>query len=83
MKFLEKPPKADISVDIVHLMCPVHLLELNEAIKQIEPGQILELITDYERALEDVPRWCEVFGQEFLGVVENGDILKFYIRRLK
>ncbi|MFN3921325.1 MAG: sulfurtransferase TusA family protein [Caldimicrobium sp.] len=83
MKFLEKPPKADISVDIVHLMCPVHLLELNEAIKQIEPGQILELITDYERALEDVPRWCEVFGQEFLGVVENGDILKFYIRRIK
>lgn len=83
MKFLDKPPKVDLSVDIVHLMCPVHLLELNEAIKQIELGQILELVTDYERALEDVPRWCEVFGQEFLGVIENGEILKFYIRRIK
>lgn len=83
MKFLDKPPKVDLSVDIVHLMCPVHLLELKEAIKQIELGQILELVTDYERALEDVPRWCEVFGQEFLGVIENGEILKFYIRRIK
>jgi TusA-related sulfurtransferase len=83
MKFLEEELKADLSVDIVHLMCPIHLLELNEAIKQIEPGEILELVTDYERALEDVPRWCEVFGQEFLGLKEDGDIFKFYIRRKK
>ncbi len=83
MKFLEEELKPDLSVDIVHLMCPIHLLELNEAIKQIEPGGILELITDYERALEDVPRWCEVFGQEFLGLKEDGDIFKFYIRRKK
>lgn len=83
MKFLEGEPEVSISVDIVHLMCPVHLLELNEAIKKIEPGQILELITDYERALEDVPRWCEIFGQEFLGVKEEGDIFKLYIRRLQ
>ncbi|MEZ0344366.1 MAG: sulfurtransferase TusA family protein [Caldimicrobium sp.] len=83
MKFLDEPPKADLSVDIVHLMCPIHLLELNESIKKIEPGQILELITDYDRALEDVPRWCELFEQEFLGVVDDGDVFRFYIRRKK
>ncbi|BAU23899.1 SirA family protein [Caldimicrobium thiodismutans] len=81
MRFLEEELKPDLSVDIVHLMCPIHLLELNEAIKQIEPGQILELVTDYERALEDVPKWCEVFGQEFIGLREDGEIYKFYIRR--
>jgi TusA-related sulfurtransferase len=64
-------------------MRPIHLLELNESIKKIEVGQILELITDYDRALEDVPKWCEVFGQEFLGVYEDGETYKFYIRRLK
>jgi Predicted redox protein, regulator of disulfide bond formation len=83
MKFLEKELPANLSVDIVHLMCPIHLLELNESIKKIEEGQILELITDYDRALEDVPKWCEVFGQEFLGVYEDGETYKFYIRRLK
>lgn len=83
MKFLEKELPANHSVDIVHLMCPIHLLELNESIKKIEVGQILELTTDYDRALEDVPKWCEVFGQEFLGVYEDGETYKFYIRRLK
>lgn len=83
MKFLEKELPANLSVDIVHLMCPIHLLELNESIKKIEVGQILKLITDYDRALEDVPKWCEVFGQEFLGVYEDGETYKFYIRRLK
>ncbi|MFN3505057.1 MAG: sulfurtransferase TusA family protein [Caldimicrobium sp.] len=83
MKFLEEPPKVDLTVDVVHLMCPVHLLELNEAIKKINPGEVLEILTDYDRALEDVPRWCEVFEQEFLGVIEDGDVYKFYIRRKK
>ncbi|MFN3406369.1 MAG: sulfurtransferase TusA family protein [Caldimicrobium sp.] len=83
MKFLEKPPQVDLTVDVVHLMCPVHLLELNEAIKKINPGGVLEILTDYDRALEDIPRWCEVFEQEFLGVVEDGDVYKFYIRRKK
>ncbi|MFN3567543.1 MAG: sulfurtransferase TusA family protein [Caldimicrobium sp.] len=83
MKFLEKPSQVDLTVDVVHLMCPVHLLELNEAIKKINPGGVLEILTDYDRALEDIPRWCEVFEQEFLGVVEDGDVYKFYIRRKK
>ena len=52
MKFLEKELPANLSGDIVHLMCPIHLLELNESIKKIEVGQILKLITGYDRALE-------------------------------
>jgi len=39
MKFLEKELTANLSVDIVHLMCLIHLLELNESIKKIEVGQ--------------------------------------------
>ena len=52
MKFLEKELPANLSGDIVHLMCPIHLLELNESIKKIKVGQKLELITGYDRALE-------------------------------
>mgnify|MGYP001626183573 CR=1 FL=1 len=35
MKFLEEPLKVDLSIDVVHLMCPIHLLELNESIKKL------------------------------------------------
>ncbi|MGC8871789.1 MAG: sulfurtransferase TusA family protein [Caldimicrobium sp.] len=70
MKFFEEPLNADLSIDVVHLMCPIHLLELNESIKKIDSGQILELITDYDRALEKIPRWFEIFEQELLGMVD-------------
>jgi hypothetical protein len=40
MKFLEKELTANLSVDNVHLTCPINLLELNESIKnKIEVGQ--------------------------------------------
>lgn len=31
MKFLEKELPAYLSVDILHLMCPINLMELNES----------------------------------------------------
>jgi len=82
LKFVENI-KADLTVDIVYLMCPMHLLKLQEMIDKVEPGQIIEIITDYDGALEDIPQWCEKTGHEFIGVNGDGDLLKFYIRRTK
>lgn len=75
--------KADVTSDVVYMMCPMHLLKLQEMIKQIEPGQVLEILTDYDGALEDIPGWCEKTGHEFIGVDEEDDYYKFYIRKKK
>jgi len=64
-------------------MCPMHLLKLQEMIKKVEPGQVIEIITDYDGALEDIPQWCEKTGHEFIGVEDDTDFFKFYIRRTK
>lgn len=82
LKFV-KNVKADLSVDILHLMCPMHLLKLEEAIRKVEPAQIVEVVTDYDGALEDIPHWCEERGQEFIGVREDGEYFRFYIRRVR
>lgn len=82
LKFVENI-KADLTADIVYMMCPMHLLKLQEMIKKVEPGQVIEIITDYDGALEDIPGWCEKTGHEFIGVEEDTDFFKFYIRRTK
>lgn len=82
LKFVENI-KADLTADIVYMMCPMHLLKLQEMIKKVEPGQIVEIITDYDGALEDIPNWCEKTGHEFIGVEDDTDFFKFYIRRIK
>jgi tRNA 2-thiouridine synthesizing protein A len=81
MKFVENV-KADVVTDIVYMMCPMHLLKLQEQIRELEQGQILEIMTDYDGALEDIPAWCEKTGNEFLGVEDSGDFFKFFIRKL-
>jgi TusA-related sulfurtransferase len=80
MKFVEGI-KADVTADIVYMMCPMHLLKLDEMVKELEKGQVLEILTDYDGALEDIPGWCEKTGNEFIGVEETEDYFKFYIRK--
>jgi TusA-related sulfurtransferase len=80
LKFVEGV-KADVSADIVYMMCPMHLLKLDEMIKSVAPGQVVEIMTDYDGALEDIPGWCSRTGNEFIGVEETPDFYKFYVRK--
>ncbi len=78
-----KDMKADATADLVYRMCPIHLLEPMELIKDLKEGQVLEILTDYDGALEDIPAWCARHGQEFIGVGEDEeeDFYKLYIRK--
>ena len=76
------PPRSTlVPYTTVFRSCPMHLLKLDEMMGQLGDGQILELLTDYDGALDDVPEWCEKTGNEFLGVDEAEDHFKFYIKK--
>ena len=79
-KFVEGV-KADVTADIVYMMCPMHLLKLEEMMKTLEPGKVLEIMTDYDGALEDIPAWCRKTGNEFIGMEEMDDYYKFYVKK--
>jgi TusA-related sulfurtransferase len=83
MKFISACP-ADATADLVYRVCPMHLLEPAELLKDLEPGQVLEILTDYDGALEDIPAWCAKQGQEFLGICEDdcSECYKLYIRKV-
>ncbi|MES0337784.1 MAG: sulfurtransferase TusA family protein [Candidatus Magnetobacterium sp. LHC-1] len=82
LKFVDNV-KADVTSDIVYMMCPMHLLKLEEHMNELDGGQILELLTDYDGALEDVPAWCDKTGNEFVGIDEAEDYYKIYIRKTR
>lgn len=82
LKFVDRI-KPDVTTDIVYMMCPMHLLKLEEKMKELDKGQILEILTDYDGALEDIPGWCEKTGNEFLGVEDSDEYYKFYIRKAR
>jgi TusA-related sulfurtransferase len=82
MKFVDIQ-SADATVDLVCRMCPMHLLEPGERLKCLKKGQVLEVLTDYDRALEDIPDWCEKCGHEFIGIEEDDECYKLYIKKVK
>lgn len=82
MKFLKNHP-SDATLDLVCRMCPLHLLEPEEKIRRLKKGQVLEVLTDYDRALGDIPDWCRKCGHEFIGVEEEENYYKLYIRKCK
>ncbi|OCC15837.1 Sulfurtransferase TusA [Dissulfuribacter thermophilus] len=82
MKFVQGI-KADDTLDLVCRMCPLHLIEPGEKLKSLKTGQVLEILTDYDGALEDIPQWCQKSGQEFIGIEEDDDCYKLYIRKVK
>ena len=83
LKFLDKPIDADATTDIIYMMCPMHLLTIEDKIKEINTGEILSILTDYDGALEDIPGWCDKTGNEFMGIYEDTDHYKFFIRKVK
>jgi TusA-related sulfurtransferase len=54
------------SLDCVGLFCPQPLFQTREAIDELKPGEILEMITDDPAAEEDIKRFAKRTGNTLL-----------------
>ena len=73
--------KADVTLDCVGLICPMPIVQTSKKIKELKPGQVLEVAADDEGIKEDMPAWCNTTGNEFLGMEEEGGVIKVYVRK--
>ncbi|MFH0778306.1 MAG: sulfurtransferase TusA family protein [Candidatus Eisenbacteria bacterium] len=73
--------KADVSLDTYGLLCPMPIVKTAEKMKELSPGQILEVISTDEGIKEDMPAWCKATRNEFLGVEEEDELYKAYVRK--
>jgi len=52
--------KIDKIINITGKICPYTVMETRDALKELSPGQILEVITDYKpAATESIPNFCQ------------------------
>jgi len=73
--------KADSTLDCFGLLCPMPIVKTAAKIRELEPDQILEVVSTDEGIKEDMPAWCKATGHEFLGVEQDGDLFKVYVRK--
>lgn len=74
--------KADATLDCAGLYCPLPIVNTAERIRELKPGQVLEIISTDEGIVTDMPAWCKSTGHEFLGAEESGGEYRVYVRKI-
>jgi tRNA 2-thiouridine synthesizing protein A len=73
--------KADDTLDCVGLYCPMPIVKTAAKIKQMKPGEVLEILADDKGIKQDMPAWCKITGNECLSVEEEGGQFKVFVKK--
>jgi tRNA 2-thiouridine synthesizing protein A len=69
-------------LDCKGMQCPLPVIKTAQAIKGIEPGQVLELLATDPGVEPDMKAWTSRTGNELLGIERDGDVFHVLIRRV-
>lgn len=73
--------KADVTIDCLGLQCPMPIIKTAEKIKELEIGQVLEIVGDDPGIEEDIPNWCRTTGHKFIGMEIADDEYHMFVEK--
>ncbi len=72
-----------MEVDCRDLPCPRPIIELAKALPSVAVGDLLAVVAGDPAARHDVPAWCRMRGQEYVGEDAADDgVPRYVVRRL-
>lgn len=72
---------ADATLDAQGLNCPLPILKTKKAIKDIDSGQTLEVLSTDPGSVADFASFCKTTGNELLESGEDGGVYRFIIKK--
>jgi TusA-related sulfurtransferase len=75
--------KSDARLDCFGLLCPVPIIKTAQKLKELRVGEVLEVVSTDEGIAADMPAWCKMTGQEYLGMEKEGDVYRVFVRKLR
>jgi len=78
---------SDVSInktlDLKGLLCPMPVVKLAKAIKEIGVGETIEAFATDPGVMADIPAWCRTSGNELVTIEKQDGQFHFIVRRLK
>ncbi|MEH7378941.1 sulfurtransferase TusA family protein [Bacillus sp. JJ1533] len=71
----------DKVLDAKGLACPMPIVRTKEAMDDLAPGQVLEVLTTDKGAKNDLTAWAASTGHEILDMKEEDGVLTFFIKK--
>ncbi|MDQ3945627.1 MAG: sulfurtransferase TusA family protein [Actinomycetota bacterium] len=78
MAITESPAQV---LDCKGMQCPIPVIKTAQAIKGIDPGQVLELLATDPGVEPDMKAWSSRTGNELLGIEREGEVFHVFLRR--
>ncbi|BBG23496.1 sulfurtransferase TusA family protein [Sulfuracidifex tepidarius] len=71
------------TLDAKGLYCPGPVLETAKAIKQINVGEVLEVVATDPAAKPDIEAWARRTGNQILDITQEGGVTRILVKRVK
>ena len=72
-----------LELDCRGLLCPQPVIELGRRIVDVEVGALVAVTAEDPAARYDIPAWCRMRGQEYVGEERAADgVARYVVRRL-
>ena len=71
----------EFRLDCLGLLCPVPMIKAGRAIRQVDPGAVLEVVADDPGVGNDFVGWCEANRHTLPSMNEAGGVWTTRIRR--
>jgi len=71
------------SLDMKGLLCPMPVVKIAKAIKEIKIGETIEAFATDPGVMADIPAWCRSTGNELVALEKQDRQFHFVVRRLK
>jgi tRNA 2-thiouridine synthesizing protein A len=74
-----EPSRAELELDCRGMLCPLPVIELGRRYADVPVGGFVVVLADDVAARTDIPAWCRMRGQEYVGEEGTG---RYVVRRI-
>ena len=74
---------AVIVLDLKGLLCPLPVVKMAKAIKEVQIGDTIEAFATDPGVMADIPAWCRTTGNELVALEKVDKQFHFVVRRGK
>jgi tRNA 2-thiouridine synthesizing protein A len=74
-------PEPTRTIDTSGKLCPYPIVEAARAVKALEPGAVLCVISTDPGVQLDMPMWCKATRNEHLATVREGGVFRSFVRK--
>jgi TusA-related sulfurtransferase len=79
---MTSPRDVDLELDCRELRCPMPVIALGRHVTEVEVGGLIGVVTRDVAARVDVPAWCRMREQEYVGEDTAADgVPRYLVRR--